>query len=95
MEVPSTSTLRSNGSGRAPGTQNRVPAGGFPLKRQPAVWRSTGLQMAPQGLRVVQKQPSHLYTPVQFRTIPEGSYTPVRFRTSPHIYIHRAVQNHP
>ena len=69
------STLSSNGSGRAPGTQNRVPAGGFPLKRQPAVWPCTGPQMAPQGLRMVQNQPS-------------GSYIPVWSRTNPHIYTH-------
>ena len=39
---------------------------------------------------MVQNQPSHLYTPVWFRTNPAGSFTPVRFRTSPqvHTYLH-------
>ena len=96
-----TSTLSSNGSGRAPGTQN--PCRGFPSEETACSlaldWAANGSSRTQSGSEstlwcihtcVVQNQPSHLYTPVWFRTNPASSYTPVRFRTSPqvHTYLH-------
>lgn len=84
-----TSTLSSDGSGKAPGTQNGVPAPGLPSEETACSlaldWAAIGSSRTQSGLEpalrfihtsAVQNQLSGSHIPVRFRTSPSGSHTP-------------------
>lgn len=90
------SSLSSNGSGKAPGTQNGVPARGLPSEETACSlaldWAANGSSRTQSGLEpalrfihtsAVQNQLSGSHITCAVQNGPSHSFIPVRFRTNP------------